>query len=293
VTVEQPAQAAQNAAAAGLAARIAAARLTTTAGLSGATTARLGGAAGLSGTTTAGFTTTSRFAAARIAAAIVLAEQVEQAAAVTATRLTTRITTTVAVTAKEGRRIASARKHRGDAQDQRRKNKSNVHRETPTRNRNGRGTLRVTWSVTRTRRAWAAARGKCRSARSTSDRRMNPDHRRLNRHHTLSSTQSEKLYPPADFASSRKESAPNVSVVPVVPRSNSPTGRTGRFSDQSYNVIHNSQHHQRQTLGSPSSRIAVPSPPKTRQIRHPYEVASATMPLFLGISTPGRYDREK
>jgi len=130
VTVEQAAQAAQDAAAAGLAARIAAARFaatalfTTAARLSGATAGRfLSGAAGLFGTTAARFATASFFTAARLAAAIMLVEQVEQAATMTAAVVAT--TTTMA---EEGRSAVGARKHRGDAQDQRHQTKTNVHR---------------------------------------------------------------------------------------------------------------------------------------------------------------------
>jgi hypothetical protein len=64
------------------------------------------------------------------AAIIVPVEEIEQAAAMTAAaRITTtsRLAAAAAMTAKEGRRITGAREHRGNAQDQRRQSKTNVH----------------------------------------------------------------------------------------------------------------------------------------------------------------------
>jgi hypothetical protein len=146
MTVEQPAEAAQDAAAARTAARIAAALLTTTAGfttaagLSGATTARLSGAAGLFGTTAARFFRTAGLFAAAI---VVLAEEVEQAAAMTATFrfATTRRLTTTLVTAEERRSAVGVRQ--GSAQDQRHNSKTKVHLTTPTNTVTGRG--KHTW----------------------------------------------------------------------------------------------------------------------------------------------------
>jgi hypothetical protein len=163
VTVEQLAQAAQDAAATGLAARIAAARLATTArlttaaGLSGATTARLGSAAGLSGTTTARFAATSFFAATRLAA-IMLVEQVEQAAAVTAAAVVATATTMT----EESRSAIGARQHRGNAQDQRHQTKTNVHRGHSYTNSNGEGNTRLRHTAVRTAELPPATRGKCR-----------------------------------------------------------------------------------------------------------------------------------
>ncbi len=127
MTMEQVAKAAEEAAAARLAARIAAARLATTRGLGGAAgfdgaAARLRSTAGLDGTTAAGF-----------AAAIVIAlEQAEQAATTVAARITTtgRFTTGT-VPAKEGRSTVGTAEHHQGAQDQRRKSKTSVHLETP------------------------------------------------------------------------------------------------------------------------------------------------------------------
>ena len=135
--MEQAAEATQDAAATGLAARFAA-RITTARGFGGATTARLSGAAGLFGTTTAGFATAGRFAAARFAA-IMLAEEVEQAAAMTAAAriTTTRRLTTTMVTAEERRGAIGIRQ--GGAQDQRHNSKTKVHLTTPTNTVTGEG----------------------------------------------------------------------------------------------------------------------------------------------------------
>jgi hypothetical protein len=165
VTVEQTAQAAQDAAAAGLAARIAAARLATTArlttaaGLSGATTARLfdSGAAGFFSTTAARFAATSFFAATRLAA-IMLVEQVEQAAAVTAAAVVATATTMT----EESRSAIGARQHRGNAQDQRHQTKTNVHRGDSYTNSNGEGNTRLRHAAVRTAELPPATRGKCR-----------------------------------------------------------------------------------------------------------------------------------
>jgi len=166
--MEQPAQAAEDAAAVRAAARIAAARLTTTARLGGATTAgfsrgfaaRLSGTAGLFGTTAAGFATAGLFAA----AIIVPVEEVEQAAAVAAARITTTLRlTTATVAAKERRSAVGAAEHHEGAQDKRRKSKTSVHLETPKKQkREGEHTLGA--PKVRTRRVAWRARGKCRHA---------------------------------------------------------------------------------------------------------------------------------
>lgn len=152
IPMEQAAEAAQDAAATGLAARFAAARFATARGFTAtagfatarsfgsATAARLSGAAGLFGTTTAGFAAAGLFAAARLAAAIVVAlEQAEQAAtAATAARIaTTRRLTTTMVTAEERRSAVGV--GQSGAQDQRHNSKTKVHLETPTNTETGRG----------------------------------------------------------------------------------------------------------------------------------------------------------
>jgi hypothetical protein len=59
----------------------------------------------------------------------VLAEEIEQAAAMTAAAriATAGRLTAAAMVAKEGRSITGAREHRDDAQDKRRQSKTNVH----------------------------------------------------------------------------------------------------------------------------------------------------------------------
>jgi hypothetical protein len=151
--MEQAAEAAEDAAATGLAARFAA-RITTTRGFAatagfatargfgGATTARLSGAAGLFGTTAARFFRTAGLFAAAI---VVLAEEVEQAAAMTAaTRIATasRLAATAAMMTKESRGAIGARQHSG-AQDQRHNSKTKVHLTTPTNTVTGEG--KHTW----------------------------------------------------------------------------------------------------------------------------------------------------